>query len=241
MERTESISIAANTRIGVRDGPWFAAAVLFHALLLTIPIHQAESPQARPERLAIALQPSWRPLTPAPPPAKTPLEPPGPTKPELPPQKPQPAVRLRDTLPLQPGLPQPPTVAVSAARLLDSASRIEWPPRAERASRRLGVFTPQPIPDNWRPRILVEDNRFDDAVLPTKTVIIDRWLAADGSHNVVIETSGGHTLCGRAVAWSPMNPLYEPIMMFRLCGGGGERSFKMPQRFHAGRDLPDIP
>jgi len=72
--------------------------------------------------------------------------------------------------------------------------------------------------------------------VPEKTEIVDRWLAADGSHNVVIETTTGHTLCGSARPWNPMNPLVEHLMMFRPCGGWGKRAFEMPHRYRAGRD-----
>ena len=37
------------------------------------------------------------------------------------------------------------------------------------------------------------------------------------------------SMCRRAEAWNPMNPLFEPVMMFRSCGGG-RPSFEMPSR-----------
>ena len=241
MGRPGSRSVTAGVGIGRRDVLWLLAAVLFHALLLAIPVHLAETPQARPQRVEIALRPNWRPPTPSPLQTVTAVEHASPAIPELPAAKTASAIEQQDAAPLQADLPQPPAPMLSLARLLDSASRIKWDSPAERANRRLGVFTPRPAPENWRPRILVEDNRFDDAILPTRTLVIDRWLAADGSHNVVIETPTGHTLCGRAEPWNPMSPLYEPIMMFRPCGGGGERSFKMPRRLNARHELPDVP
>jgi hypothetical protein len=240
MDRTESISAAANVSIGLRDGRWLLAAVLLHALILTIPVDLAETPQTRPQRIALALQPRWRPLIPQPVQPEAAVKAPDPAIP-APEKIPDSAVQQQDAASTLSDPPQQNSPALSLARLLDSASMINWELPEERASRQLGVFTPQPVPENWRPRILVEDNRFDDAVLPTRVLIVDRWLAADGSHNVVIETPTGHTLCGRAEPWNPMNPLFEPIMMFRPCGGGGERTFKMPHRFHARRDLPDLP
>ncbi len=74
-------------------------------------------------------------------------------------------------------------------------------------SRRLGVFVPQALPENWRSGIISRDNLFNGMVLPNKTEIVDRWLAADGSHNVVINTPSGQTFCGRALAWDPMQPV----------------------------------
>ncbi len=64
---------------------------------------------------------------------------------------------------------------------------------------------------------------------PGKTEIVDRWLAADGSQNVVINTPG-HTLCGRLLAWDPMQPLIEHVVQYRPCGGGGKRVLEMTQR-----------
>jgi len=81
-----------------------------------------------------------------------------------------------------------------------------------------------------RSGISIEDNLFNGMAPPNKTEIADRWLAADGSHNVVINTPSGQTFCGRALAWDPMQPLVEHVMQFRPCGGGGERTFKMTQR-----------
>ena len=66
--------------------------------------------------------------------------------------------------------------------------------------------------------------------LPADTGAVDRWLAADGSHNVVITAPDGETYCGRAEAWNPMNPLVEPIMTYRSCGAG-KRTFDMPQPY----------
>ena len=71
---------------------------------------------------------------------------------------------------------------------------------------------------------------------PAETQVIDRWLAAVGSHNVVVETSSGNTYCGRATAWNPMNPLFEPVMQYRPCGGGGKRTFTMPDRYGSERE-----
>jgi len=131
--------------------------------------------------------------------------------------------------------PGDPVVKTTTARLLDSASRFKWPSFEKDESRQLGVFVPQPIPQNWRPRIGVEDNLFNGMILPTKTEVVDRWLAADGSHKVVINTPSGETLCGRAQPWNPMNPEIEPIMAFWKCGGGGKRNFKMPERYMRSR------
>jgi hypothetical protein len=67
-------------------------------------------------------------------------------------------------------------------------------------------------------------------IAPAETELLDRWQAADGSQNVVINTPRGETLCGRAEAWDPMHPLVEYVMLFRSCGGGGKRTFTMDKR-----------
>ena len=81
---------------------------------------------------------------------------------------------------------------------------------------------------------------FNGMVLPNKTEIVDRWLAADGSQNVVVNTPDGHTLCGRARAWDPMQPLVEHVMQFRPCGGGGKRTFEMPRRHERLTDVTSL-
>jgi len=121
-------------------------------------------------------------------------------------------------------------VILSTARLLDAASEIEWPAPAIIDSRRLGVFVPQPLPEIWRSGIRAEDTIVNPMVLPNKTEIMDRWLAADGSQNVVINTPGDHTLCGRSLAWDPLQPLVEHVMQFRRCGGSARRILEMTQR-----------
>ena len=127
-------------------------------------------------------------------------------------------------------VPASPHVILSTALLLDSASQFDWPGLQVKNLLQLGVHTSRSMPDNWRAGIGVEENLFNGLVVPRKTEIVDRWLAADGSHNVVINTPTGDTLCGRALPWNPMQPLVEHVMQFRLCGGGGQRSFTMPQR-----------
>lgn len=121
-------------------------------------------------------------------------------------------------------------VIPGTSRLLDFASEMEWPLPAVDDSRRLGIFVPQSLPENWRSGLRIEDNLFNGMVPPDRTEVVDRWLSLDGTQNVVINTPGGHTLCGRAQAWNPMQPLVEHVMHFRPCGGGGKRTFEMKKR-----------
>jgi hypothetical protein len=227
-------TVSASMRLKRHDMLWLAIAVSLHAILLLIPLRHPPSATELTPVLSVSL------LTPV----NKDLdfenrEPPVATAVEL---------QAPDELPLRQGLPlaeksipadpaameagpEDPLTPITTARLLDSASRFKWPVIDKKETRQLGVFAAQQIPDNWRPRITVEDNLFNGMVLPTKTEIVDRWLAADGTHNVVLNTPSGNTLCGRAQPWTPMNPLLEPIMTFWKCGGGGKRAFKMPDRY----------
>lgn len=216
-----------------QDGLWLCLAIVFHALLLLIPVLQKNYTSTSTAPLNITLL--------APPPIEHPfVEEPEPIKTE------SPAVKNKTVTPDEQSMPdltnleepedqadqKPPVneVILTTARLLASAKEIEWPVPNEDNSLRLGVFVPQALSENWRSGISIENNLFNGLVLPNKTEIVDRWLAADGSHNVVINTPSGQTFCGRALAWDPMQPLVEHVMQFRPCGGGGERTFKMTQR-----------
>jgi hypothetical protein len=213
---------------------WVLVAILLHAILLMIPSKQVLQPGQVHQRLTIWLQATAREesVFPTTSPAEVAVEPQqqqpqpeesGPiTNPA--PARPLPALASK---PLTRAQPSP-----SAAQLLDLASRVSFKAPSPSDPRDLGVFRPPPLPDNWRPGIPRETNLFDGMSAPAEVEIIDRWLAADGSHNVVVNSPSGETYCGRTEAWSPLNPLFEPIMMWRPCGGGGRRDFEMPKRYH---------
>jgi hypothetical protein len=150
----------------------------------------------------------------------------------------------------QPGAPVaddevPPEELPSAAFLLHSRDDGSWTISVpEDKGRNLGEPALYTMPSNWRKGAGAkyfnpEENLFDGMVAPAKVEIVDRWLAADGSQNVVIKTPSGHTLCGRAEWSDPMRPLVEKVMMFRPCGGGGKRTFTMPHRRDYNRDFID--
>lgn len=221
-------SVSKNLRLKKHDGLWLAMALVLHALLLLIPLQPATLPDLASRSVSITLQsfiPTERiegpPGSPVevestPPPAVLPLvdTSPLPTEP-LPNQAETPAATESATPPI-----------ITAAQLIDSAQQFKWVvPEADK-TRQLGVFRPQTIPENWRPKITREDNLFNGMMLPEKTEVMDRWLTADGSQHVVIETTTGHTLCGMRRMWDPMNPLLEQVMMFRPCAGGGKRKIK---------------
>jgi hypothetical protein len=224
-------SSSRSMRLNRLDAAWFAFAILAHASLFLIPLHQQPAPPQQEPMLSVSLlkprplehvvkQPQ-QPVTEEPAPAHVQDRPEPATYQPSPEALPAPVEDEPDEL----------NPEISTALLVDSASRMNWPAPKKDTNRTLGVHVPQKTPDNWRPRITVEDNRFNGMTVPATTEIVDRWLAADGSHNVVIDTPDGETYCGRAEAWNPMTPLVEHIMMFRKCGGGGARTFKMPDRF----------
>jgi hypothetical protein len=226
---------------GRRDALWLAAAVLLHALLLLIPPREFPSATetARTVSVTLLAPREEKPLFES-------VDPPAPPPEELlsadkapPPQEPPLAERQAlSGSHAGNSSEDKPLADTSTARLLDSASRFKWPTLEEDKHRQLGVYEPQGIPDNRRPVIPIADNRFDGMFVPEKTEIVDRWLAADGTHNVVLNTSSGDTLCGRARPWNPMNPLIEPVMTFWKCGGGGKRAFKIPDRYMRSRQQP---
>lgn len=232
-------SVSANMRISKRDGLWLAMAVLVHALILLIP-KQAEPPQvSKNHALTVSL------TTPRQHPAEMEKEvparrkdsPPHPDRPEVfeaPLEPEEPPADVENDSQANVTLSSP---RMSAAQLIDTARRFKWPQTVEKATRQLGIPQQPAVPENWRPGIGLDDNLFDGMTLPGKTELLDRWLAADGSQNVVIQTPGGHTFCGRQRAWDSMNPLVEHVMMFRPCAGGGKRQFRMPKRYQGRRDF----
>jgi hypothetical protein len=221
---------------------FLAMAVLVHAGLLLIPLNKWQAAIVSPDdRLTIKLQ-----ALPAP--AKT--EPFVDVEPRSKP--PEPAESKRDLAPVvleeipvpMELVEQQPTQAkeeeINAQRLRSLITKPGLLPMEPEASRQLGDAKEYRAPANWSrdagaPYLSEFDNRFNGMTVPEKVEIVDRWLAADGSHNVVLNTPTGETFCGRAEAYNPMQPLVEPIMMFHPCGGGGKRTFSMPERYNKGR------
>jgi hypothetical protein len=204
-------------------------AVLLHAILLLVPLQHIPSATEISQVVSVSLvaprkkQPLVEPLEIA-------VTPPEESRPsESHPQRALPRNENPAPVKSEAGIfgPGDRSVNTTTARLIDSASRFKWPALEKDQSRQLGVFMPQAIPDNWRPGITVEDNWFNGMVVPAKTEIVDRWQAADGSRNVVLNTTSGETLCGRAQPWDPMRPMHEPVMSFWKCGGASPPSDMM--------------
>jgi hypothetical protein len=217
-----------------------ALAVLLHALLLLVPSQRVMPPVEALRHLSVSLHKASPPpgapratQEPAPVPADAPW-----IQDEVRPTQSAPVpdeegARVLESLENPSGL--------TTARLLNLAGRREWGIDAPTEKPRLGAPQHRPQPRNLQGGIAAEANLLDAAVVPERVEIVDRWRAADGSHNVVVNTPSGETYCGRAEAWSPINPLFEPIMTWRPCGEGGKRSFQMPERLaraSAGADRP---
>lgn len=219
---------------------WLGPALLLHAALLLLPV----SPYGRGADVARALSVSLiapgpapeerRPAPPAPAPSPQPAAPPEPSV--SPPPRTEtaepPVSSLRPEAVAKPAAPD-----LSAAQLLELSRQREWSLPKARESRPLGVFTPRPEPENWRSPGALGPSRFDGRSLPDDVEVVDRWVAQDGSHNVLVETPGGDLLCGRAVAWDPMRPLVENVMMFQSCGAG-TRTFEWPEHYRVTREPP---
>jgi len=222
---------------------FLAMAVGVHAALLLIPLKHwdREAPSAD-KRLTINLQ--TLPTLPTPAAA-------GPVMEDIPTDEPtEPIERKRTTasivleeIPLPLKLAEQPVEQaeeLNAQRLRSLIQQSELLPVEAESRQQLGGAKQYQAPANWSrsagaPYLAEFDNRFNGMTVPEKVEIVDRWLAADGSHNVVLNLPTGEALCGRAEAYNPTQPLIEPIMMFRPCGGGGKRTFSMPERYNKGQ------
>jgi len=226
----DQLSVTTSMQIGKRDILWLSLALLFHAPLFLIPLSTPESAQKTSRIVSVMLtprqstkpeqtekaEPVSRPLTPKAEPSRgTPL-------------KENPSLPATGTEAVVSPAPLP---GITAAALIDFARTFRWRLPEVSETRQLGDRPPPRAPDSGQSGFHNEKGRLEGTFLPEKTEVVDRWLAADGSQNVVINTPSGQTLCGRAPAWDPLNPLIEHVMQFRTCGGGGERAFKMPDRF----------
>ena len=228
---TTSARLSTDSRLA----GWLMVAILAHALLLLVPSRRDLHSDEDLPSLAISL---LRPMAPSPtthqpPPQERPADPlPAPLRSTPAEQQPSASTAAPERSAehaMEPPLQQP---APSTAYLLDLAGRRDWNLPETSPAPALGEPVPRPMPPNWRTVMKPEATRFDGMAVPTEVEIVDRWLAADGSHNVVITTPDGDTYCGRAAAWDPLNPLVEPVMSYRSCGGGGKRTFDMPNPYN---------
>ncbi len=234
------------------DMAFLAMAVLVHAALLLVPLADWRDPASTATpRLTVDLRQlpppvDAEPRTPQAQPA-VPAEP-EPARESI--RQPEPEQRrtariLPDELPPQPDDTQPQepeavTERISARQLRELVRQSALPRDDDGPSRNLGSAKPWQPPANWKkhagaPYLAESENTFNGMTAPEEVEIVDRWTEADGSHNVVVNLPNGDTVCGRAEPYNPMQPLVEPVMMFHPCGGGGKRTFSMPERYRKGQ------
>ncbi len=208
---------------------WLGLALFLHSLLLLIPFTPHEPGRVVPQvvnlRLAPFLAPDLNEIQTTPVKKKSPssitdLE-------EIP--RPEISDRRKELPTEEPDLIEEidsvnPDTAAEIFQLLRDAS-LDIP--TKEVSRRLGAAQTSTASKGSRVELFSSTGYLNGMFAPAAVEITDRWLAADGSHNVVVNLPTGDTVCGRALAWNAMQPLVEHVMMFRPCGGGGKRSFTM--------------
>lgn len=252
-----SYAIATKPRLRAADSRWLILAVVAHALILAIPIKRVtEAVQLAPAELLVRL------VMPAPrakvaPPSTEALEA-APAEPleideVVPTAQPRSIPAPKPTTEAKPVTPEvdhspliPITPPVTTARLIDQrdsvAETVPLPNDSTTAPRRLGTPEDYEMPSNWQRHAGAEalapfDNTFNGKTVPENVEVVDSWKAADGSHNVVVETPAGLRMCGRARAHDPLNPLVESVMMWKVCGGDGRRPFDFKPRKPLDRDF----
>lgn len=250
-----SYAITQKRNLGPADGRWLLVAIALHALVLLIP--SKELPRSN---LWTSAELMVR-LISTPPEAETeftddepvrvetPIWPRILKKVEIPPRSvQQESDQPADIIPDTEGGQTQEASKVTAAKLMGLrdtlTDRVPLEPGIQDDDVRLGVPRAALPPANWQPHVGAEalaplDNTFNGMTVPEAVEIVDRWVATDGSHNVIVETPAGLRLCGRARAWDPMRPMIEPLMQFSICGGDGARPFKFKRRERLDRNFID--
>jgi len=229
-----TMAARASDRWNRTQAAWLALAVLAHALLLLLPIGPIEFSTATTPALKIRFVPVSRTaqkaaIAPPRAAADTPR-----TEAARPPADGI-AMAAATTTAEKPAVTKsaatPTPGRITLPRLLQSLehARLERPHAP--AARQLGAQPDHASPSHWRSRAagaLPSGDGFGDNVAPSvRAEIVDRWRAADGSHNVLVNLPNGETLCGRATEWDPLRPLVETVMHFRDCGSGNPSTFNL--------------
>lgn len=247
-----SYVVTCERKLGYRELRWLLLALGLHALLLLIPSSELpQRPLSPPAELVLRLMslPVPSPVTPEPVREESIEDEPEAIEPDALPEA-QPEVTDAVAEPEESFEAPRSRMPVSAARLMGLKDGVteRVPAPADSGSRSLDLGAPRPFerPHNWHSGAGAEalapfDNTFNGKTVPGEAVIVDRWLAADGSHNVIVETPNGLRMCGRAQALDPTRPLIEPVMMWHICGGDGARPFEFRPREPRNRDfiVPD--
>ena len=194
-------------------------AVLLHALLLLIP---AKKPAPMPIQRGVAVDvrfesPARDEALSTPPVEPVPVPQPVPMPESLP-----------ESLPSAPPLVAEPDFKtrpeVTTALLLELARELEWNAPDQPARTPGLAYIPDLPPNLARPVLPMAPNRFDSSVLSGEQEVLDQWMEPGGIINAVVKLPNGDILCGRLAPWSMMDPLVEPVAMYRPCGGGGKRA-----------------
>jgi len=212
---------------------WLTLALLIHSLLFLIPVRAPQPATGQATVLSVELRP-FLPRTHSEKPSELPSD----STTSIP------AIEESDLQNLQRFDAKPGKTETTALSIVQEAKKTSDSPESavqlyqllrdsilesepEDKVRRLGIPELRKQGADYNANRLSAGNIFDGMYAPARVEIEDRWLAADGSHNVVVNLPDGSTMCGRAAAWNPLQPLVEHVMMFRNCGGGGKRSFTM--------------
>lgn len=219
-------------------GGWVLLALAIHLALLTLlePERVAPMQPVTERTVNVVLEPPSRqiseplpatpaPLLPEPVPAQE-IEPGPATASPVPaaPTTEQTAPTARIERPPTPEA-APPTLSVE--RLLDAVAAMDWSiaDASEESSPKLSRPTDSELLDHLRRPVLPGvSNRFDGMTSPSEVEIMDRWMGADGTHEVVVRSPDGNVYCGRQGPVDDLRPWLQMPMMFRPCGGGGKRS-----------------
>jgi hypothetical protein len=228
-----------------RDLAFLAVAIAMHAVLLLLPLKAWQLNQpAVSDRLTVNLRPNSQPAKPAP--QMDPEPAPEPTAGQASPPAEKPAFQTDQRKPAMAfSLEEiPPPAGESPGQKLDSrqlrhlAEQADLTNQNQGSRRQLGSASEYQAPANWNrhagaPFFAGFDSRSHVVTLPEDVEIADRWQAADGSHQVVVNLPSGEMMCGRSEAYNPMQPLVEPIMMFTICGK--KATFTVPEHFKKGQ------
>ena len=238
-----STVLKVNNRVRLADSGWLMLAVGLHALLLLLPVSKLTTTDVRKGAEIVvqllfpdeSVAPDSLPAEPAESVRAIRATPDAVADGAVP--APGPDLNLQVPAPRQDDVEPEPDV--NTARLMDSRHKlfeaVPGPVTEPRQARRLGTPLEHAMPPNWRrgagaAALAPFDNLLGEAVAPADVEIVDRWLAADGSHNVIIETPNGLRMCGRALAWDPIQPLVEHVMLFHVCGGDRRDDFEFVPR-----------
>ncbi len=215
-----------NRRLKAVDGLWLGIALALHSALLLVPINIPPELSPATESLTVTLDIQSKAVPPIDQPVEYQPEINPERRPQSVPQKPKDVQQLDPLLYSAQNLSEP----ITTAQLLRTVRHLKFPQPESEKTLKLGTFRAPPLPANWLPSLEIDDNLFHGTVTSAGSEIVDQWGGVDGRYNVVVKTSTGHTLCGQALAWSPMNPLEEHVTMWRSCGGNGKRSAERPHR-----------